>query len=71
MFYYIKGKLRIIGKGKVLIKKIFICIIKFCCLGFVDSDKLFIIVVVKIILVNFGLGLLMMFFEMNGVVIYL
>jgi len=46
------------------------CTIKFCCLGFVDSDKPPTTVAAKTTLANSGLGPSTMSFEMNGVAIH-
>ena len=56
MFNYTKGKSRKTGKGKTPLKKIPTCTIKFCCLGFVDSDKPPTTVAAKTALANSGLG---------------
>ena len=70
MFHYTEGKSRTTGKGKAPIKKITTCTIKFCCLGFVDSDKPPTTVAAKTTLANSGLGPSTMSFEMNGVAIH-
>ena len=57
-------------KGKAPIKKIPTCTIKFCCLGFVDSDKPPTSVAAKTTLANSSLGPSTMSFEMNGVDIH-
>ena len=70
VFHYTEGKSRTTGKGKAPIKKIPTCTIKFCCLGFVDSDKPPTTVAAKTTLANSGLGPSTMSFEMNGVAIH-
>lgn len=70
VFHYTKGKSRTTGKGKAPIKKTPTCTIKFCCLGFVDSDKPPTTVAAKTTLANSGLGPSTMSFEMNGVAIH-
>ena len=69
VFHYTKGKSRTTGKGEAPIKKIPTSTIKFCCLGFVDSDKPPTTVAAKTTLAHSGLEPSTMSFEMNGVAI--
>jgi len=66
VFNYSKGKSRTAGKGKAPLKKVPSCSIKFCCLGFVDSNKLPTTIASKTALAIAGLGPATISFDMNG-----